>query len=410
MKFVRTAVVMLGLAYSSAAIASDINVWVEATDFGSSSATVGTTCATLNYRVMAELGDSVNQGIALIGFDLEFDGGDLDPASAPADGSMDSMKKPDGLTNPAGYGGTPDGSGNLLQVGGGANTIMNGQVPCTGDTECPGTTCNGGICDPVAPFPVGTVVVGIGLPGSPQVVAEGVLNVPAVDGVYTLAVTNVFANVITATTTGVPFYATEAATPGANTPLTLTVEVDAACVGQLIVDAFPPNGAIYAREPHLIGDAGAVSGWDSIELIMNVAAVTASIGDFSLSETGGDGVAPSIIGVSILAGTSIRLDFDGPIETNAWTVVTHNASSTHTCIGYLPADAGQDSLSSAGDINALINSINLVPGFILPDYATDINRSGLTNGQDILRLIDLLNGADEFAPWIAQTLPDNPCP
>ena len=409
MRFVRTAVVILGLAYSSAAMASDINVWVVATDFGSSNVTVGTTCGTLNYRVMAELGDSVNQGIALIGVDLEFDGGDLDPVSAPADGSMDSMKKPAGLTNPVGYGGTLD-NGNLLQVGGGANTIMNGQVPCTGDADCPGTTCNGGVCDPVAPFPVGTVVVGIGLPGSPQVVAEGVLNIPDVAGVYTLAATNVFANVITADTTGVPFYATEAATPGANTPLTLTVEVGAACGGQEIVDAVPPNGAIDAREPHLISNATVVSGWDSIELIMSTVSVTASVSDFSLSEVGGDGVAPSIIGASVIAATTIQLDFDAPIEPGAWTVVTHNASGSSTCLGFLPADAGQDRLASAGDINALINSINLVPGFILPDYATDINRSGLTNGQDILRLIDLLNGADEFAPWIAQTLPDNPCP
>lgn len=409
MRFIRTAVVMLGLAYSSAAMgATSINVWVEA--FGSSSATVdpGPTCATVSYRVMAELSNNdQNQGIALIGVDLEFDGGDLDPVSAPDDGSMDSMKKPAGLTNPVGFGGTPD-NGNLLQVGGGANTIMNGQVPCTGDGDCPGTTCNGGVCDPVAPFPVGTVVLEIGWPGSPQVVAEGELNVPIVEGVYTLSVTNVFANVITADTTGVPFYATEAATPGTITPLTLTVAVGAGC-GLEIDDSVPPSGAIDAREPHGINDVAAVQGWDSIELIMNAASVTASAADFSLSETGGDGVAPLIIGASVLAGTSIRLDFDGPIETNAWTIVTHNASNTHTCIGYLPADAGQDGLASATDINALINSINLVPGSILPDYATDINRSGVTNGQDILRLIDLLNGAGDFTPWITQTIPGLPC-
>ena len=75
-------------------------------------------------------------------------------------------------------------------------------------------------------------------------------------------------------------------------------------------------------------------------------------------------------------------------------------------MGYLPTDAGQDGVSSAADINTLINSINLVT--LLPIYATDINRSGLTNGQDILRLIDLLNGAGDFNPWIAQSLP--PCP
>lgn len=408
MRFVRTAVVLLGLAYSSAALASDINVTVEATDFGSSSATVGTTCGTLNYRVVAELGDNLNQGIALIGFDLVFDGGDLDPASPPLDGSMNSFVSPEGLNNPAGYGGTPD-SGNLLQVGGGANTIMNGQVPCTVNADCPGTNCVVGVCDPVAPFPVGTVVVGIGLPGSAQVVAEGTLNVPVAAGVYTLSATSVFANVITAATTGVPFYATEAATPGTITPLTLTVEVGAECGGLSIAGSVPPNGAIDAREPHGVSDVNAVQGWDSIELIMSAAPVTAAVADFSLSETGGDGVPPNITGVSVLAGTSVRLDFDAPIETNAWTVVTHIASGTHTCIGYLPADASQDGLSSAGDITALINSLNLVPGFILPDYATDINRSDLTSGQDILRLIDLLNGAGDFDPWITQTLPAMPC-
>ena len=77
-------------------------------------------------------------------------------------------------------------------------------------------------------------------------------------------------------------------------------------------------------------------------------------------------------------------------------------------MGYLPADASQDGLSAASDINALINSINLVPGFVLPLHATDINRSGQVNGQDILRLIDLLNGAGEFGVWIAAGLPACP--
>ena len=322
---------------------------------------------------------------------------------------MDSFVSPEGLNNPAGYGGTPDG-GDLLQVGGGANTIMNGQVPCTGDGDCPGTTCNGGLCDPVAPFPVGTVVVGIGLPGIPQVVAEGVLNIPIVDGAFTLAATNVFANVITAETTGIPFYATAAATPGGNTPLSLTVEVGADCGTQAIVDAVPPNGAIDAAEPHLIGDAAALSGWDSIELIMSAAPVTASVSDFSLSEVGGDGVAPSIVGASVIAATTVRLDFDAPIEPGAWTVVTHNASGSSTCLGFLPADAGQDGVAAASDIDALIGSINSGRGISLPDYATDINRSGATNGYDILRLIDLLNGAGEFGVWITESLPASPCP
>ena len=60
------------------------------------------------------------------------------------------------------------------------------------------------------------------------------------------------------------------------------------------------------------------------------------------------------------------------------------------------------------DIHARIDSINPVPGRILPDYSSDIDRSGVTTGSDILRLIDLLNGAGEFETWIARSLPSCP--
>ena len=74
----------------------------------------------------------------------------------------------------------------------------------------------------------------------------------------------------------------------------------------------------------------------------------------------------------------------------------------------MPGDVDQDGLVTAGDIMALIDSINRVPGLLLPRFATDINRSGSSTGEDIMRLIDLFNGAGEFETWIARSLP--PCP
>ena len=105
---------------------------------------------------------------------------------------------------------------------------------------------------------------------------------------------------------------------------------------------------------------------------------------------------------------TLTIHLDRSISPGFYTCITHLDSGKAWCAGYLPADAGQDGLSSAGDINALINAINLVAELELPIYATDINRSNVTNGQDILRLIDLLNGAGDFNPWIAQGLPDCP--
>ena len=71
----------------------------------------------------------------------------------------------------------------------------------------------------------------------------------------------------------------------------------------------------------------------------------------------------------------------------------------------LSGDANSDRLVTAGDINHLINCINLVTPVACDEWQTDINRSGVTNGQDILRLIDLLNGADTYDVWITQTVP-----
>jgi|GEM_PF-2992419 len=402
----------LVLACGSMAMASGLNIQIVAPDFaGASDVTVGTTCGTLNYEVIVDLDDANNQGLALVGFDLEFSGGALDPATPGA--NMGPFVKPEGLTNPAGFGGTDDG-GVLLQVGGGQNTIMNGQVPCTSNADCPaGSTCGGtaaGLCDPVAPFPVGTVVTGLAKGGS-LVVATGTLTLPVVEGPYTLTASSLFANVITADTTGIPFWATAAATPGTNAPLNITVQEGADCSLETnsICDSVPPSGAIDARQPHEVNSATPAQGLNSIEVVMCNASVTADTGAFSLTEVGGDGVPPNISGATVIASDTVRLDFDAPIEPGAWTVVTHNASGTSTCVGFGPADANQDGISNASDINALINSINNVPGFGLPSYATDINRTEVTNPQDISRLIDLLNGAGTYTEYLGATLPPNPC-
>jgi len=44
----------------------------------------------------------------------------------------------------------------------------------------------------------------------------------------------------------------------------------------------------------------------------------------------------------------------------------------------------------------------------IPDYRLDMDRSGVAGPEDILRLIDLLNGAAAFEPWLDATI--GPCP
>ena len=65
-----------------------------------------------------------------------------------------------------------------------------------------------------------------------------------------------------------------------------------------------------------------------------------------------------------------------------------------------------DRTTTANDIDDLIDCIN---SLACETWETDINRSEATNSQDLLRLIDLLNGADGFEVWLSRTVPSG-CP
>ncbi|MCH8147286.1 MAG: hypothetical protein IH987_04725, partial [Planctomycetes bacterium] len=191
--------------------------------------------------------------------------------------------------------------------------------------------------------------------------------------------------------------------------LTGVVFADADGVPQNPFDQ-PGNCAIDAREPHSITNVAARNGWDRMVLSFSCdpTSLGLSTGDFSVGTTPRN----SVIGIGGVnadsVGKTVTVTLNDKILPGGWTCISHPASPGEWCMGYLPADASQDGLSAAGDIIALINAINLVPGFERPLYASDIDRSGLLLGTDILRLIDLLNGAGDFNPWITAGL--QPCP
>jgi len=156
--------------------------------------------ATIDYVITGELSDDENQGLAMFTFDLTLTGGTLEPAATPTEQPLLNFTNPLGLTNPAGFGGTPV-AGALVQVGGAQNTIINS----------------------FAPFPVGNVITGVAAKGSPQVLATGTLTAPEQVGEYRLNIGNVMANVIDKDTTGVPFWTVDAAGVGNTDDLEVNV-------------------------------------------------------------------------------------------------------------------------------------------------------------------------------------------
>jgi hypothetical protein len=184
----------------SLALATDLNVTLKS---GGSSSIQVPAGSVVNYEVVGELSDNLNEGLALVLVDLSFTGGPLTQANEPTELPMTNFDRPDGVTNPAGFGGTVI-DGVVVQAGGSQNTIKN-------------TVDN-------APFPIGTVIMDVAAPGSPQVLLTGSLTAPMAAGTYMLTASNIQASVIRAGEDGTsPFWAVDLA--GTGTVVNLSIEV-----------------------------------------------------------------------------------------------------------------------------------------------------------------------------------------
>lgn len=179
MKRLLALAVMFGLAVSVSQ-ASNLNLTVRS---GNSSNIVVSLGAVVPFEIWGELGDDLNEGLALWGADVTYTCGNLDqmntPTTPPMDNFVSSPTNTKGINNPLGYGGTPRTIGEfqaLLQVGGGQNTIRN-------------TAMN-------APFPTGTPMIGVAWPGQPVMLANGSVRAPDSERVCFVNLTSPFANVI----------------------------------------------------------------------------------------------------------------------------------------------------------------------------------------------------------------------
>ena len=175
----------------SVALATDIDARV--TDLDGNAKIEVNAGDTVKYKVMAVLTDKENEGLSLIGLTLSFSGGDLEPADAPTKDPMLNFTRNAGIDNPDGFPGTVI-DGDLVQIGGGQNTIKN-------------------FDDPENPkFPIGQVIVGVAK--SELVLVTGSLTAPQKSGEYTLELKDLFGTVIKKDETGNPFWRVDMAGAG----------------------------------------------------------------------------------------------------------------------------------------------------------------------------------------------------
>lgn len=170
-----------------------------------------------------------------------------------------------------------------------------------------------------------------------------------------------------------------------------------------LIETIPPHLAIDARQPSQ-PDGSEVVGWDSLELVFDGAFSCPNISDFVVSQLGGMLGAPGIASLEILDVDRIKLRFDRIIEVGSWLVVTHEATGSQIQIGYLPGDVDANQQSNAQDVESLMDVLSIDPQS-RPLWSMDVDRSGMVGAGDLLRLIDLLNGAGVYDPFVDATLP-----
>jgi hypothetical protein len=166
----------------------------------------------------------------------------------------------------------------------------------------------------------------------------------------------------------------------------------------------PPDCAIDARQPSE-PDGGSPAGWNSFEFAFNEGCNVGAMGpgDFVVTVTGG--TAPSISDVTQILGR-LTLQLDRAIPIGEWTCIEHTGSGTTACAGWLPNDVSGNGTSAAADIPWLMDCLDGVRACEM--WQCDADRSGQCQPADVLRAIDLLNGAGEYEPWLDIALPACP--
>ncbi|MHC5109327.1 MAG: hypothetical protein ACYTHJ_05560 [Planctomycetota bacterium] len=195
---------------------------------------------------------------------------------------------------------------------------------------------------------------------------------------------------------------------------TLNINVGTECVAgcSSIVTALPPDCEVDAGQPHPVDDAGAEQGLTSIEITLGGAACSsASVGvdDFGVVQIPFDilNLPPTIVSVTPSDEDSVIVELSGPINTESWTCFNlTDFPDQRTCVGYLSSDANASGLADGDDITAWIAAVE--GDAPRPAWSTDIDRSGTTEPDDLLRLIDVLNGGGEYEVGFGTTLPACP--
>lgn len=187
--------------------------------------------------------------------------------------------------------------------------------------------------------------------------------------------------------------------------VTITMELPACSCTQITTAAQPGSCAVDARE-NIQPDGTPQDGWSSVAMGLDCDDTTEltpchfavrTVPLIRASER------PQAVSHNDPESGWVTLSFP-PIPAGVWTCISYD-DSQH-CLGLLPGDSDGDGVAQAADVSHL--GACLADPQFCASYQCDIDRSGLCGPADLLREVDVLQGAQQFEAWAGRTLPACP--
>ncbi len=196
--------------------------------------------------------------------------------------------------------------------------------------------------------------------------------------------------------------------------------VDDACSGCLDVsftEVFPPDGTIDARQPHTPGDAQTREGIGDAAAPIVIALsppVDGAEECFVLCETQHHlTLGPNMVSsVNHRGSGEYEIALHHAITPGAVTIIEYTGTGLYATYVHHPGNVDGDTEADEADVQAFLDCC--LGGSCEPHseiYSCDLDRSGRVAPADLLREIDILMGAEEFASWLGSQRPENTvCP
>ncbi len=168
----------------------------------------------------------------------------------------------------------------------------------------------------------------------------------------------------------------------------------------------PQPDTVDARQPHPPGDPSSPQGIDTITVAGTQG--TDSLECWSLCETADNGSPNSITGIDDNGDGTYTVHLARPITPGAFTTLSVTlVDSTVVSAQYLahPGNVNGDGFAFPDDLTALIDVLNGTSTPAWGNYSVDIDHSGTVAAPDILRLIDVFQGADGYDFWLGSFAP-----